>query len=73
MYRVSLWLCAIAGIVGCEVTSDSVAPVSTENGSSGLAAASARTVDLTRLDPPLSTNFDWKCHLEAGSEPVCID
>jgi hypothetical protein len=66
-------LCLIVGAVlgGCESAADPVEPASGSGDVFELAAASG-AVDESRLNPPLSTNFNWRCHLEAGVRPVCI-
>ncbi len=71
MRRSTLYLIMAAVLGGCESAADPVDPASGSEDAAELAAASG-VVDESRLDPPLSTNFDWSCHLEAGSRPVCI-
>jgi hypothetical protein len=71
MRRSTLCLILAAVLGACESAAD---PVENTSGRSDAAefGAAQRAVDESRLDPPLSTNFDWRCHLEAGSRPVCI-
>ena len=71
MCRLTLCLILAAVLGGCESVAD---PADLADGSRDAAelAAASGAVDLSRLDPPLSTNFNWRCHLEAGSQPVCI-
>ena len=71
MRRSTLCLMLAAVLGGCESAADPVDPTSGRADAAEVLAA-ALGVDESRLDPPLSTNFDWRCHLEAGSRPVCI-
>jgi hypothetical protein len=67
-------LCCVAVaalLAGCDSTPDPTEPVAI-TGSPSTAAASHRAVDLSRLNPPLSTNFDWRCQVEADGGPVCL-
>jgi hypothetical protein len=70
--RPILFLISVAVLAGCESAADPVDPVSGAPVSTEPIEKRDRAVDESRLDPPLSNNFDWKCHLERGGRPVCI-
>jgi hypothetical protein len=72
MSRLIMPIILAALVLGCDARSNLVDPVAVPTENAAGAAGARRAVDLSKLEPALSSNFTWKCHFERQDEPVCI-